>query len=210
MTTKATKEKYYIGDLGFKTKKECETYTRNIINSLEIVKITKDHKYFSFFEDLLKNHLDYDDKRGTGIDYFYIQRNPLNSRQYQPMIKRLDGSYISFSWIHCCQFKEPKPIEPKPIEPKPIKPIEPKPIELIKPNGCSVCNKPCGNYKKCFSCNAKEPKDKCRCGRDKDIKYNICYLCKNCIICNGRGIMYLCDEVECSCECTGKPFEDME
>jgi hypothetical protein len=32
--SKNTKPKYNIGDLEFKTKKECESYTRNIINNL--------------------------------------------------------------------------------------------------------------------------------------------------------------------------------
>ena len=31
------KQKYYIGELEFKTKKECENYTRNIINNLKCV-----------------------------------------------------------------------------------------------------------------------------------------------------------------------------
>jgi hypothetical protein len=104
--TKLEKLKYYIGKLGFKTKKECETYTRNIINSLGICKINKEHTYFSFFDDLLKNHPSYDDKKGIGIDYFYIEPNPFVKKYYQMMIKRLDGSEIDFSWVYCCQFKE--------------------------------------------------------------------------------------------------------
>jgi hypothetical protein len=41
------RQKYYIGDLEFKTKKECESYTRNIINNLKCCSIDKTHeKYF--------------------------------------------------------------------------------------------------------------------------------------------------------------------
>ena len=99
------KQKYYIGKLEFKTKKECEDYTRNIINTLGCCKINKDHKNFSFFNDLLKNHSEYNDKKGVGIKYFYIQPNALNKKCYATLIKRLDGSKIDFSWLYCCKFK---------------------------------------------------------------------------------------------------------
>ena len=46
--------KYYIGSQGFKTKKESEEYTRRIVNELKTSRITKDDKYFSFFNDLIK------------------------------------------------------------------------------------------------------------------------------------------------------------
>jgi hypothetical protein len=90
------------------------------------------------------------------------------------------------------------------------KPIQPKLIHLIQPKGCVVCSKPSGIYPRCVSCEIeykKINKDKCRCGKYKDKKYKICYTCKNCVRCNGSGIMYLSDDVECSCYCTGKPFE---
>ena len=82
------KPKYYIGELEFKTKKECEDYTRNIINNLGCCIINKDHTHFSFFDKLIQNHPKCDDKKGIGIDYFYIQPNPLVSKYYQTMIKR--------------------------------------------------------------------------------------------------------------------------
>ena len=58
-----------------------------------------------FFENLLKNHHDYDKKIGVGIDYFYIIPNPINRNYFQTMIKRLDKSIIDFSWVYCCKFK---------------------------------------------------------------------------------------------------------
>jgi len=100
------KQKYYIGELEFKTKKECEDYTRNIINNLGCCIINNDHSHFAFFNNLLKNHPNCDDKIGYGIDYFYIQPNPLVKKYYQTMIKRLDGTIIDFSWVYCCKFKE--------------------------------------------------------------------------------------------------------
>ena len=66
----------------------------------------QDHTYFSFFVNLIQNHPECDDKKGIGIDYFYIQPNPLVSKYYQTMIKRLDGSETDFSWVYCCKFKE--------------------------------------------------------------------------------------------------------
>lgn len=98
--------KYYIGVLEFKTKKECENYTRNIINSLGCCIINIGHIQFNFLYDLFRNHSEYKIKKGVGIDYFYIQHNPFNKKYYQTMIKRLDGSDIDFSWVFCCQFKE--------------------------------------------------------------------------------------------------------
>ena len=46
--------KYYIGSQGFKTKKQSEEYTRTIVNELKTSRITKDDKYFSFINDLIK------------------------------------------------------------------------------------------------------------------------------------------------------------
>ncbi len=98
-------QKYFIGEIGFKTKKECESYTRSIINELGSCQINKDNDKYKFFSDLIKNHSEYDEKVGNGIDYFYIQPNALNRKTFQTMIKRIDGSDIDFSWIYCCQFK---------------------------------------------------------------------------------------------------------
>ena len=97
--------KYFIGTIGFKTKKECEQYTRNIINDLKISQIKRTDKYFDFFNDLIKNHPECEEKIGCGIDYFFIQTNILNKKTYQTMIKRVDNSTIDFSWVYCCQFK---------------------------------------------------------------------------------------------------------
>ena len=98
--------KYSIGDLKFKTKKECENYTRNLINTLGCCIISKDNENFNFFNNLLKNHPKYEIKKGVGIDYFYIQNNPLTAKYYQTLIKRLDNSDVDFSWVYCCQFRE--------------------------------------------------------------------------------------------------------
>ena len=100
------KSKYFIGELEFKTKKECENYTRTIINTLGCCQIKKENVQYEFFNDLIQNHPECDSKIGVGIDYFYIKPNPFVKKYFQTMIKRVDGSEIDFSWVYCCKFKE--------------------------------------------------------------------------------------------------------
>ena len=97
---------YKIGNIIFKTKKECKLYSKNIINSLRCCNINIDHEYFNFFCDLLKNHTEYDEKVGCGIDHFCIIKNKLNQNCYGMELYRLDNTKINFSWVHCCEFKK--------------------------------------------------------------------------------------------------------
>lgn len=100
------KRNYFIGDLHFRTKNECENYTRNIINSLGCCTINKENPHYSFFANLIENHPNAELKIDCGIDYFFIEPNPFNKKYYQTMIKRLDGSETDFSWKNCCEFKK--------------------------------------------------------------------------------------------------------
>ena len=97
---------YNIGNIYFKSKKECYLYTKNIIKKLGCCIIDKDHHYFDFFNNLLKNHTDYDKKVGCGIDHFEIGKNPINNNFFEMRIKHLDKNKIAFSWVHCCEFKK--------------------------------------------------------------------------------------------------------
>ena len=97
---------YTIGNKIFETKTECKMHSKNIINSLGCCEINKDHEYFNFFCDLLKNHSEYDEKVGCGIDHFCIIKNKLNPNFYGMELCRLDNSKINFSWVHCCEFKK--------------------------------------------------------------------------------------------------------
>ena len=99
------KQKYNIGELEFKTIKECENYTRNIINNLGCCIINKDHIQYNFFNNLIKNHPEYYENCFNFIDYFYININPL-SKKFMVNIKRLDNSSSDFSWTYCCKFKK--------------------------------------------------------------------------------------------------------
>jgi glutaredoxin-related protein len=101
--------KYFIGKKGFKTKKGCEKYTREIIYKLGLGEIDENHEYFTFFLDLLNNHNDFEEKNGVGVFCFIIQSNQLVRSRYEMSIKRKDGSSVVFSWVSCCEFKT-KPI----------------------------------------------------------------------------------------------------
>ena len=53
--------KYYIGPISFNSKKQCKNFTRNIINDIGITpRIKEGDNYFTFFNDLIKNHPDYE------------------------------------------------------------------------------------------------------------------------------------------------------
>lgn len=99
--------KYFIGEIGFKTKKACEEYVRQIVNQAGICIINSSHEKFNFFINLLKNHSECAEKIGVGINNFYIIRNRFGNG-LEMGIKRIDGSEIDFSWRHCCEFK-PRP-----------------------------------------------------------------------------------------------------
>jgi hypothetical protein len=105
------KQTYNIGNIQFKTKKATEEFTRNKIKVLGCIQISKDHQDYIFFVNLLKNHPEFSEKKGVGIDYFFIQPNSLNNTYFQTMIKRTDGSIIDFSWVNCCKFKPCSPTD---------------------------------------------------------------------------------------------------
>jgi len=101
--------KYNIGQLGFKTKDAAKKYTRSIINTLGVCIIDKDHEAFEFMYNLIQNHSEREIKIGVGIDYFELYVHPL-FKNLSPLLHRIDGSVIDFSWIHCCEFKPRPPI----------------------------------------------------------------------------------------------------
>jgi hypothetical protein len=90
-----------IGDLVFSSKKAAEEYTRQLLKDIGFGDIKKDNNNYTFFENLIKNHQCYEEVVGFGVDYFYIEPNPLNRKQHQTGIKRNDGSNIVFSWRNC-------------------------------------------------------------------------------------------------------------
>jgi 5-methylcytosine-specific restriction endonuclease McrA len=101
---------YRIGDLVFKTKKEAETHTRKYIKALangrSCCEFEEGTGAFASFKDLLKNHSDYKEKKGCGIQQFIIKKNKQNKNSYHMTLKRKDNTEVSFSWLHCCKFLE--------------------------------------------------------------------------------------------------------
>ena len=102
------KPKITIGDLSLSTKTASHKYTKNIIDTLgradrfrDVVIINREHIHFNFFNDLLKNHVDCAQKKGCGIEHFYIKPDFLNKNAFGMMIHRTDGSEIDFSWVGC-------------------------------------------------------------------------------------------------------------
>ena len=91
---------YTIGSLEFKTKNDSVNYTRNIINNIGENTINNTHEHYLFFNDLLNNHHKKEYKIGCGIDAFIIVKNARNTG-YEIQIKRIDGTYESFSWRDC-------------------------------------------------------------------------------------------------------------
>lgn len=91
-----------IGELKFKSKAKAETYTRDLINKLQICEIYKENENFIFFHNLLLRHDEYDDKVGKGIKSFMIKQNKLNNKAYEIFVKRIDNTECVFSWRYCC------------------------------------------------------------------------------------------------------------
>jgi len=91
--------KYNIGALLFTTKKECEQYVRNKLYLLGCCHIDINHIDWVFFNDLIKNHPEYLEKKGVGVEYFEISQT---ISSYALNIRRVDNSYIDISWIYCC------------------------------------------------------------------------------------------------------------
>jgi hypothetical protein len=95
--------KYFIGEIGFKTKKDCYNYVKNIIINLGCCDIDKNNNNYSFFYNVLKNHPEFEIKLGCGAEFFRIQLDYFNN--YQICLYRPDNTNEIFSWVQCCNFK---------------------------------------------------------------------------------------------------------
>ena len=103
---KAKVLKYFIGEIGFPTKKAVENFVRQTLITHGYGVVNIDNPIFDLIHNVLKNHCSYDEKKGAGIKYFIIQPNAMTGRDYTIMIKRTDDSIIDFSWVYCCEFKQ--------------------------------------------------------------------------------------------------------
>lgn len=94
--------KYFIGEIGFKTKKARETYTRERIASIGAKQDIKppDHDFY-FLQDLLSNHKKHKWLQGSGVKSFNIRRNVMG-KGFQTFVNRTDDTEDTFSWRKCC------------------------------------------------------------------------------------------------------------
>jgi hypothetical protein len=99
---------YSIGVLEFKTKKEMEEYTRNLINKIGVSIIDKNNEHYKFFKSLIKNHENYDEIKGIGIKSINIEKNQFNNKLYHMTITRKDDTNNSISWLKCCRLRKIK------------------------------------------------------------------------------------------------------
>lgn len=101
--------KYFIGEVGFKTKKACKEYASTKIYARGVCTIGKDDPDFEFFVDLLCNHPHQVEKIGAGIESFYLKPTFFNKNALETNITRIDGSEEVFSWKKCTNFSPESP-----------------------------------------------------------------------------------------------------
>ncbi|MDD1829310.1 DCL family protein [Photobacterium sp. ZSDE20] len=87
-----------FGPYKFKTKKAATEEIRNRISHYqEGQDLSNDDS--DFFKELFKLHSEYLEKRGCGISHITVERDFNRNRCL--IIKRIDGSSIDISWVHC-------------------------------------------------------------------------------------------------------------
>jgi hypothetical protein len=101
--------KYKIGDQDFATKKACLTFTQNLMNGMNPCQIRKGEEHYDYLMCLIEQHPKYEEKYGSGIECFSVERNPLNVKAKHLNLVRTDGSIVSISWNLCCKFESYSP-----------------------------------------------------------------------------------------------------
>lgn len=99
-----------IGDLEFKTKVAAKQFVKKLIYELGECVVERKHSKFAFFSDLLKNHSEYAEKVGCGVDYFSIQRHRLNPKYLEIQLTRMDRTSVIFGW-NCCATMSQKSVK---------------------------------------------------------------------------------------------------
>ena len=92
------REQIILGGLTFKTKKECKTYMRQLMQKLDAgTIINQSDNLFNFFVDLIHRHVEKDIKIACGISHFLIEQNMWKNKNIR--LVRTDNSSIDFSWV---------------------------------------------------------------------------------------------------------------
>ena len=101
--------KISIGNIEYKTIKECTEQVRKKINEMylngELV-INRDNPNFNFIMDILNNHPSKIQKIGVGINNFLLTINPTTKKGIAIFIKRIDETEEDFSWLICTGHKK--------------------------------------------------------------------------------------------------------
>lgn len=94
------RDKIYIADKEFKTKKDLKIFVDNLISSFEIgIPISCDNPHFEFLFCLTKRHPDAGKKIGPGIQYYKMLLDDF--RQKRLYLYRNDGSFDDISYNIC-------------------------------------------------------------------------------------------------------------
>ena len=103
------KKYYIIGDMKFSTKKEIQQYYSNMLNKKYSLNEKLDLEDSKQLYHLLRNHPNFEEKRGVGIKFFRVETAVQMDVRYAKSrgfwIHRLDGSKMSFSIHSCYKFK---------------------------------------------------------------------------------------------------------
>jgi len=93
--TKRGKFQFNICGQEFKSKKALTEKIREILYGNEELSIINQE----FMKEVLQLHPEYEQKKGTGIDYIYIDKDGYNGKCF--WIQRLDGTTTDFSFYSC-------------------------------------------------------------------------------------------------------------
>jgi hypothetical protein len=74
---------------------------QNMLYSFANKSIVKGTSEYDLLYETIQLHPKKDEKIGVGIDYFFVQPSKWNGKQFNFMIKRIDGSQVDFSYINC-------------------------------------------------------------------------------------------------------------
>lgn len=141
--------KVVVNQKTFKSKKELENYTRDLLFSVrenlhDAFEITNDK--LQFIKELFKRHPDYAEKCGSGIDKVFVQGDKLNKKASYVFIKRTDASKTDISWRICVsgKGKTTKAIQNEILR----KSIEDQVLRFRKEtiNVCNSCDIECKEY----------------------------------------------------------------
>lgn len=102
------KLKYFIGSVGFVTKGEIKPYVKERLCVKGYGEVYTTDDIFELIHDILKLHIKYEKKIGSGIKSFSIEPNAMTQRDYTIVINRTDGTRENFSWVDCIEGQKNK------------------------------------------------------------------------------------------------------